>query len=122
MSVTGSIMAAAGLAGAGVSAFGSSKAAGAQEDAANNAANVSRENALDALNFQKQQYINSLQMLNPYLQTGYGALGLLRTGLGIGGPMPQGFTLPSSTSSTPLNLGNLPNLQAIRQQMQQNGR
>jgi len=115
MSVTGSIMAAAGLAGAGVSAFGASKAAGAQEDAANNAANVSRENALDALNFQKQQYNNSLQMLNPYLQTGYGALGLLRTGLGIGGPMPQGFTLPSGNVNSAT-----PNLQAIRDQLRGN--
>lgn len=84
-------------------------AANAQVNAANNAANLQHQDAQDALNFEKSQYGNSLQMLNPYLQTGYGALDLLRTGLGIPGQMPQGFNLNASNPnpSSTLNMSNL---------------
>jgi hypothetical protein len=87
---------------AGASALSASSAAGAQADAANHAADISRQNATDALNFQKQQYGNSLQMLNPYLQTGYGSLGILRNLMGIGGPASQyqGFN-PQNAASSP---------------------
>lgn len=105
------IAGAAGLAGAGISAFASNSAANTQADAANNAANLSRQNSIDALNFQKQQYGNSLQMLNPYLQTGYGALSQLRNFMGINAPgANQGFSLPTSNTNQgngfdPNNLG-----------------
>lgn len=101
MSVTGSIMAATGLAGAGISAFGANSAANTQANAANNAANLQFQESQNALNFEEQQYQNSLRMMNPYLQTGYGALNLLRNGLGISGPMPQGFSPDSSTTQFP---------------------
>lgn len=94
-------MAATGLAGAGISALSSNAAANTQADAATNAANISRQNSIDALNFQKQQYGNSLSMLNPYLQTGYGALSQLRNFMGINAPgANQGFSLPSSSPTS----------------------
>ena len=89
----------AGLAGSAISGISASKAAGTQADAANNAAALQKQSADEALAFQKQQYGNSLQMLNPYLQTGYGALGTLRGLMGIGGAMPQGFNLPNQAPS-----------------------
>lgn len=101
------IAGAAGLAGAGISAISSNAAANTGADAANHAADISRQNAIDALTFQKQQYGNSLSMLNPYLQTGYGALSQLRNFMGINAPgANQGFSLPSSsTSSVPTGGG-----------------
>ena len=84
-------------------AHAASSASNAQVDAADRAASLQHQDTQDALNFDKTQYGNSLQMLNPYLQTGYGALDLLRTGLGIPGQMPQGFNLnaPSNTNQVP---------------------
>jgi len=103
-------MAAAGLGGSIIGAVGSNSAANAQADAANQAANLQFQSSQNALNFQREQYQNSLQMLNPYLQTGYGALGMLRRGLGIGGPMPQGFNMnPSGGANFPGGLSFNPN-------------
>lgn len=85
MSVTASIIGAAGLAGAGISAFGANSAANTQADAANNAAQISRQNAIDSLNFQKQIYGNSLQMGAPGVAAGTGALSKLSYLLGIPG-------------------------------------
>lgn len=109
MSVTGSIMAATGLAGAGISAYGASKAASTQAGAAEQAAQLQHQDAQAALDFQKQQYGNSLSMLYPYLNTGYGALSLLRTGLGIPGELPQGFTMNPNGTAAGLNPGNFGN-------------
>lgn len=106
--------AAAGLASSAIGAHAAGKAADAQVQAANNAAALQHQDAQDALNFNKQQYGNSLQMLNPYLQTGYGALGLLRQGMGIAGGNYQGFNLPTgSTTASSLQPGSL-NLGALR--------
>lgn len=79
-------------------------ASNAQVQAANNAAGLQHQDAQAALDFQRQQYNNSLRISNPYLQTGYGALSMLRTGLGIPGTMPEGFSLPNgNTNAAALN-------------------
>lgn len=94
------------LGGAAIAAHGASSAANAQASAAEQAAQLQHQDAQAALDFQKQQYGNSLSMLYPYLNTGYGALSLLRTGLGIPGELPQGFTM-NQTQGTPLTLPNI---------------
>src|SRR6185312_16849676 len=100
MSLTAGIIGAAGIAGAGIGAFGANSAAGQQAGAANNAADLSAQESQNALNFQKQQYNNSLQLLQPYYNTGVGALDMLRFGLGIPGNAPSNFQFPGSTGST----------------------
>jgi hypothetical protein len=60
--------------GAGASLFGSSKAADAQKDAANN-----------ALAFQQQTYNNNQKNLSPYMSAGSGAANLLSKFYGLDG-------------------------------------
>lgn len=83
MSVTGTIGAIGAIGGGIASAVGSSKASGAQADAANNAANLERQNAVDALNFQKQVYSNQQQNIAPWLASGKGALSNLDYLMGV---------------------------------------
>lgn len=113
MSVTASILAAAGVAGAGISAFGANSAANTQADAANSAAGISRQNAIDSLNFQKQIYGNSLKLGAPGVAAGTGALSKLSYLLGIPGvsglsqdSVANGFQQPQ-TQGVPGNLSNL---------------
>lgn len=75
----------AGLGSSAIGAISANKASGAQADAANNAATVERQNALDALNFNKQQYGNTLQMLSPYYGIGTNAVNRLAYLMGIPG-------------------------------------
>lgn len=75
--------AAAGLASSAIGAHAAGSAAKTQADAANAAANVDRQNAVDALNFQKQQYNNSLQLIEPYYRTGTSSLGELARLMGL---------------------------------------
>lgn len=110
MSGIAALLGITGLAGSGIAAIGANSAANTQANSADKAAQLQLQESNNALDFTKSQYNNSLQMLNPYLQTGYGALGMLRNGLGIGGPMPQGFNLPSQNTNQgsgadPGNLG-----------------
>jgi hypothetical protein len=83
MSVTGTIGAIGAIGGGIASAVGSSAAAGAQADAANNAANLQRQNAVDALNFQKQVYGDQQKNIAPWLASGRGALSNLDFLMGI---------------------------------------
>jgi hypothetical protein len=98
MSVTGTIGAIGAIGGGIASAVGSSKAAGAQEAAANNAANLERQNAVDALNFQKQVYSNQQQNIAPWLASGKGALSNLDYLMGI---TPQSATAPTQATGNP---------------------
>jgi hypothetical protein len=74
----------AGLAAAGgavassaIGAHAAGKAAGAQVDAANYAANLKHQDAQDALAFEKQQYNTNQANLAPWLNTGKDALSQL---------------------------------------------
>jgi len=106
MSVTGGIMAATGLIGAGLSAHAAGHAASTQAAAANEAAQLQHQDAQEALQFQEQQYRNSLGLIRPYYTTGTQSLGTLAS---LMGETPQaantsvfdnpfGNTAPSSTS------------------------
>ena len=77
--------AAAGLAGAGISANAAGNAADAQTSAANNAAALQAQEAQNALDFQKQQFATTQANEAPYLQGGNNALNALQYGLGTGG-------------------------------------
>src|ERR1700760_3170116 len=73
MGIAGAILGGAAITGvAGV--IGSSQAAGAQENAANTAAQK-----------QRSIYAQNQQLLNPYVQGGLGAYGTLNNLLGVGG-------------------------------------
>jgi hypothetical protein len=89
---TGLAVLAAGLAGAGASMYGASKASDAQKDAAAAASQSQRE----AIAFQRQVYDNQLQnfaatkgQLTPFINNGIGANNLLATSLGLNGAQPD---------------------------------
>lgn len=104
MSVTGGIMAGVGLAGSiGVGAISSNAAGNAaseQAQAANNAAQLQYQASQNALDFQKQQYNQNQANLQPWLQSGSGALSNLDYLLGITPQSPSG-ALASAPTSTP---------------------
>lgn len=87
MSVTGSIIAGIGAAGSIASgAIGSSaagNAASTQAQSSKYAADLQKQEADQALAFQKQQYQTGQQNLQPWLQTGAGALSNLSNLMGI---------------------------------------
>jgi hypothetical protein len=116
MSVTGGILAGVGLAGSiGAAAIGSNasqNAASTQANAADQAAQLQYQASQNALGFQEQEFNQSQANLQPWLQSGAGALSSLDYGLGI---TPQAigqtnsvgnFTAPaSSTAAAPTNIG-----------------
>lgn len=83
--VGGGLSAAGGVASGILGSNAAGDAANAQAGAANNAAQISRQNAIDSLNFQKQIYGNSLQMGAPGVAAGTGALSKLSYLMGIPG-------------------------------------
>lgn len=106
------------VASSAIGAHAAGKAANAQVDAANHAADLQHQDAQDALTFQKQQYATGQQELAPWLGTGTSAnvnlanlLGILspdvaKTPLAplIGGSSsatgPTAATLPGASTST----------------------
>ena len=72
-----------GLIGAGTGLFGSLFSGKTQADASKSAAQLQATEAQNALDFQKQQWNTTQQNMNPYLQSGYGALSQLDAGLGV---------------------------------------
>lgn len=94
------ISAAGSIGGAAIAAHGANKAASTQATAANTAAGVERQDAVDALNFQKQQFNTQQSELAPWLQSGQSALSSLDYLLGIG---PNGATAPPNGAPAPSN-------------------
>lgn len=88
MSVTGSIIAGVGLAGsvggAAISANAAGNAASDQSQAAEQSAQLQYELGEQNLGFQEQEYGTSQQELQPWLQSGTGALSNLDYLLGVG--------------------------------------
>lgn len=83
---------AAGSVASGVIGAGAAKsAANTQAGAAEYAANLQNEQAKNALDFQKQQYQTGQQNLQPWLQTGTGALSNLSTLMGINPQSPSAY-------------------------------
>lgn len=124
MSVTGSIMAGVGLAGsiggAAIGANAAGNAASTQANAAENAAQLQYQESQNALGFQEQQWNQEQSNLQPWLQSGGGALNQLdyllgvnpNTSLGIpggsvsGATPPGAFGPPSQTTGGPTPSGN----------------
>ena len=86
---TAAIVAGTALGGAALSSNAAGTAAGDQEAAANNAAQLQYQESQNALGFQEQEWNQSQQNLQPWLQAGQGALGNLDYLLGIGSPSGQ---------------------------------
>ena len=111
MSVTGSIMAGVGLAGsiggAAIGANAAGNAASDQSQAAEQAAQLQYQASQNALGFQEQQYNQNQQNLQPWLQSGTGALSNLNYLMGIGPETSQQFTGAQSSGQLPGN-GQIP--------------
>ena len=73
----------ASIGSAAIGSSGAKKAASAQEDAANHAADLQYQASQDALKFQQQQWGTSQQNMAPWLQYGGGALSNLGYLMGI---------------------------------------
>lgn len=86
------------IVGGVVGSNAASHAADTQAAAANNAANLERQSAIDALNFNKQQYGNSLSLLSPFYNTGVSANSRLAylMGLNPAQGLPAGVINPSA--------------------------
>jgi hypothetical protein len=119
MSVTGGIMAGIGVAGAvGSAAIGSNaatNAANTQASAADQAAQLQYQASQNSLAFQEQEYNQGQQNLQPWLQSGTGALSSLDYDLGINPETSaqfQGAGSPTATPSTPTSTTQLGNFGA----------
>lgn len=77
------IAGAAGVASSAIGAHAAGSAADAQAAAANNAANLQHQDAQSALDFNKLQYGNSLNLISPYVNTGTSALNRLSFLMGM---------------------------------------
>jgi len=88
MSLTGGIMAGIGVAGAlggaAISSNAAQNAAGTQANAADQSAQLQYQASQNALQFQEQQYNQNQSNLQPWLQSGTGALSNLDYLLGVG--------------------------------------
>ena len=84
--------AAGSVGGAALASSAAGSAANKQVAAANQAAQIERMNAVDALNFQKQQYATQQAQLAPYLSSGTTALANLDYLLGLPGAICKGAT------------------------------
>lgn len=99
--IIGGIGAAGSVASGVIGANASGKAADAQSQAAMYAANLQNQQATNSLNFQKQVYGQQQQNLQPWLQTGTGALSNLSNLMGITPQSPSSFSgAPASASAT----------------------
>lgn len=79
--------------------IGASKAAGAQQSAANYAANLQKQEADAALDFQRQVYADTQKQQQPFLQAGQSAIGELSKMYGTGGPQwNQTFQAPTEVT------------------------
>src|SRR5262249_38043240 len=102
--IIGGLAAAGSVAGGAMASSAASKAAKTQADAANQAAQLQHEDAQAALDFQKQQYGDTLRFLSPYYNTGTAALGNL--GFLMGLRVPNTVLAPGGpTSPQPAQLG-----------------
>lgn len=112
MSVTGSIMAGVGLAGsiggAAIGANAAGNAASDQSQAAEQAAQLQYQASQNALGFQEQQYGQNQQNLQPWLQSGTGALSNLDYLMGISPQTSQQFQ-SGGVSMAPTGQPMLPN-------------
>jgi len=103
MSVTGSIIAGVGLAGsiggAAIEGNAAQSAASDQSQAADQAAELQYQASQNALGFQEQEYNQSQQNLQPWLQSGSGALSNLDYMLGITPQMTGSVPAGQSTFS-----------------------
>ena len=81
---TGLAILGSGLLGAGASMYGASKAASAQKDAADKAAAIQQQ----AMEFQKANYGQATENLNPFIKTGQGANNMLASAYGLNGNSP----------------------------------
>src|SRR6478736_1869672 len=99
--------AAAGIASSAIGAHAAGSAANAQVDAANRAADLQHQDAEQALDFNKLQYGNSLNMLSPYYNMGTASLGRLGflMGLNPGTGLPAGVVNPNAPPAPPTSTG-----------------
>lgn len=90
------------IAGGIIGSNAAGHAADTQAAAANNAANLQHQDAQAALDFNKQQYGNSLSMLSPYYNMGTASLGRLGflMGLNPGQGLPAGVINPNAQQSS----------------------
>lgn len=109
----------ASVAGAAIGSNAAGNAASEQSQAANHAADLQYQASQDALNFQKQQYNQGQQNLQPWLQSGTGALSNLDYLMGISPRSPSSFTgvapstgLASTPGGTMPQQGGMPTQQA----------
>lgn len=107
------IGAGAGLGGAALSSSAAGKAANTQAAAANNVADLQHQDAQAALQFQEQQYLNSLGLIQPYYQSGTNAMSTLDQLLGLPGVQgnsnvfsnPAGLPPAQLPGATPAGIG-----------------
>jgi hypothetical protein len=111
MSVTGSIIAAAGIAGglgsAAIESSAAGNAASTQANAADTAAQLQAQEAQNSLGFQENEFNTEQKNLAPWLSAGKGGLSQLQTLLGLGsnttapgfGSLSQPFTPPSLSTA-----------------------
>jgi hypothetical protein len=97
-------MAAVGIGGAITGAIGSSKAAGAQANAAMSAAQLQHQDQMASLDFQKQQWQTQQQNIAPWLQAGTQGINSLAQLLGTPGqglltPWTQQFQAPTAAQA-----------------------
>jgi len=96
--IGGASLASAGI-GAGASAYGASQ----QSNAAQSAAELSYEAQMNALNFQKEQWAQTQQNQEPFLQAGQQAVGQLSALMAPGGALTQQwdqqFTAPTAAQA-----------------------
>lgn len=101
--VGGTVAAAGGSIASGIiGSNAAGHAADTQAAAANNAAQLERQTATDALNFNKQQYGNSLSLLSPFYNSGVAANSRLDYLMGLtpNQGLPPGVVNPNAPQST----------------------
>src|SRR6478609_1174711 len=97
-----------GVASAAIGSSAAKSAANAQVDAANNAANLQHQDAQAALDFNKLQYGNSLNLMAPYYNTGTASLNRLGFLMGLSPQtgLPGGVVNPNApATSSPIFAG-----------------
>jgi hypothetical protein len=94
---TGLAVLAAGLAGAGASMYGASKASNAQKEASAQAAAAQQQ----ALEFQRENYDKASGNLSPFIQTGQGANNLLASFYGLNGNQALGDSALAAFARSP---------------------
>lgn len=97
--IIGGIGAAGSVASGVIGANAAGNAASTQANSANYAAQLQSQEAQNALNFQEQQYNQGQQNLQPWLQTGTGALSQLASLEGISPQSPSAYAAPQTANA-----------------------